>query len=523
MFRKLNSCFNNIFQHKIFSVNQNCQAFYMILTLVRWFSLTAFISGWLLSLRVNKDFSVKHLARITPSAEQLKIISTNQLGAELIRGSAGSGKTTTALLRLSSLANMMRAKKDRVDDPSPVKVLLLTFNRTLAGYVTALAESQVGETGHAIEISTFAKWAVNKLGIYNTNANEAYDYLIALSACFQGLETKYVVQEVDYLLGRFEPEDLELYITTERTGRGALPRVGAELRRRILDTIVYPYLQYLEQNNWLDWNRLAIKMRTDLPSLSYDLVVVDESQDFSANQIRTIKHHLAREHAVTFVIDTAQRIYARGFTWVEAGVTISANRSHLLGENHRNTREIAAFAAGIMNGLVVDSDGALPDLNAAGTRGMLPEVISGRYQAQMNWAVNYIKNQVDLANETVAFLKPEGGAWFRAIESKLEEEGIEFVKIQRNAEWPEGNENVALSTFHSAKGLEFDHVIIIGFNQENTQFGVEEFSDQIVVLRRLLAVAVARARKHVVVGYKTGEESRLVDYFEPGTYREVVL
>ena len=59
---------------------------------------------------------MKHLGRITASPEQLEIISTNQPSAELIRGSAGSGKTTTALLRLSSLANMMRARKIRVGD-----------------------------------------------------------------------------------------------------------------------------------------------------------------------------------------------------------------------------------------------------------------------------------------------------------------------------------------------------------------------------------------------------------------------
>lgn len=95
--------------------------------------------------------------------------------------------------------------------------------------------------------------------------------------------------------------------------------------------------------------------------------------------------------------------------------------------------------------------------------------------------------------------------------------------MQRSADWPRGAENVAISTFHSAKGLEFDHVIILGFNQENTAFGEEDVSDQIHVLRQLLAVAVARARKHVIVGFKSGEESRLTDYFEAGTYEEILL
>ncbi|SDQ28608.1 hypothetical protein [Pseudovibrio sp. Tun.PSC04-5.I4] len=48
-------------------------------------------------------------------------------------------------------------------------------------------------------------------------------------------------------------------------------------------------------------------------------------------------------------------------------------------------------------------------------------------------------------------------------------------------------------------------------------------TDQIQVLRRLLAVAVARARKQVIVGFKPGEESRLTDFFVASTYKGVAL
>ena len=466
---------------------------------------------------------MKHLGHITASPEQLKIISTNQSGAEVIRGAAGSGKTTTALLRLTSLANMMRARKDRIGDDSPVSVLLLTFNRTLAGYVRALAESQVADIGHRIEISTFAKWSMTKLGVHSVQAQPSQTFLRQLARRFDGLDASYVVEEVEYLLGRFEPEDLEKYLSAERTGRGALPRVDASLRRRILDEIVSPYNAHLDEKKWIDWNRLAIKMRREVESLNYDIIIVDESQDFSANEIRAIGHHLAKDHAATFVIDTAQRIYARGFTWVEAGISVLANRSHRLHENHRNTKEIAAFASGILEGIVVDTDGVLPNLDAATNTGPLPIVISGRYSKQIAWAIDYIRENVDLDLDTVAFLKPQGGGWFNEIKSQLDQADIGYVDMQRNAQWPDGSENVAISTFHSAKGLEYDHVIIIGFNQENTDFGDEEMTDQVRVLRRLLAVAVARARKQVVVGYKPGEESRLTEYFEKGTFEEVLL
>lgn len=466
---------------------------------------------------------MKHLNDIKPTSEQIAIISTNQTGAELIRGAAGSGKTTTALLRLTSLTSMIQARKNRLSDNNPVKVLLLTFNRTLAGYVRALAEQKVSASNHEIEIETFAKWARNKLGDPVIQAEYAQTYLGRLARAFDGLDPSYTVLEVEYLLGRFEPEDLEKYISTERTGRGALPRVDAKLRRRLLDEVVYPYMSLLDTNDWMDWNRLAVKMRSDVSCLEYDIAVVDESQDFSANQIRAVMHHLAKDHAVTFVIDTAQRIYARGFTWTEAGVTIAPNRSHRLQENHRNTKQIAAFTSGVLQGISVDNDGVLPNLKAAITNGQTPQVIAGRYAQQIEWVIDFIQNNVDLTSESVAFLKPQGGGWFDTIRSALTKANIGYVDMQRAAEWPTGPENVAITTFHSAKGLEYDYVFIIGFNQENTMFGEEEETDKVVVLRKLLAMAVARARKHVVIGYKPGEESRLTNYFEEGTFEEISL
>lgn len=471
---------------------------------------------------------MRHLGRIKASPEQLKIISTNQYGAELIRGSAGSGKTTTAILRLTSLANMMRAGKDRVGDESPVRALLLTFNSTLSGYVRALLDAQALDEGHVVERYTFAKWSLSTLGINPTRANNqaknARVYLHGLAGQkFTDLDPNFVVQEVEYLLGRFEPEALESYISKERTGRGTLPRVNVDLRRKLLDEVVYPYNGYLERNGWIDWNRLAIKMRREVACLQYDIIIVDESQDFSANEIRAINCHLAHNHAVTFVIDTVQRIYARGFTWVEAGVSVSSNRSHRLKENHRNTREIAIFASGILSGITVDTDGVLPNLHAATASGPLPMVILGRYNQQILWAINYIRKNVDLKHETVGFLKPKGRGWFKEVKSQLSKSGIKFVDMQRNRHWPEYDINVAISTFHSAKGLEYDHVIILGFNQENTAFDDEERTDQLQVLRRLLAVAVARARKQVIIGYKPGEESHLTGYFEQGTFERIEL
>lgn len=466
---------------------------------------------------------MKTLPRVTATPEQLPLISQNRFGVEVIRGAAGSGKTSTALLRLRSLVYFFAARHEREHREDPVKVLVLTFNRTLAGYINSLAEHQVEQDENVeISVDTFSRWAMKHTGWPTVvDSKVARSFLRELSSKLGVLSADYLVKEAEYLMGRFEPESLEDYVLNERTGRGALPQVTRPIRRRILDEIVYPYLSWLKGGNVVDWNGLAVLMGNSPITLGYDIVVVDESQDFSSNELRAIRHHLAENHSVTFVIDTAQRVYARAFAWGEAGFEIRPERYHTLQSNYRNTVEIATFAAGLLQGISIDSDGALPNLHTAKTHGPMPIVLKGLYPAQSKWAVDFIKTNVDLATDSVAFLKPKGGKWFDEIYRQLDNSGLGYADITREQEWPSGEENIALSTFHSAKGLEFDHVFILGLSVKNTPFAEQERDDEVVVLRRLLAIAVARARKTVVLGYKPGEESKLIQFFVPSTFVEI--
>ena len=307
----------------------------------------------------------------------------------------------------------------------------------------------------------------------------------------------------------------------ERAGRGPMPAVPRSIRPAILQVIAN-YEAELQRQLSIDWHGLADAMLT-LPALGYDIVIVDEAQDFSANQLRAVAHHLADPYCLTMVLDTAQRLYPRGFTWAETGINMQGAVYHRLRENHRNTVEIATFARGLIDGINVDDDGTLPDFTAATRRGTLPVVCCGTYGQQVQYALDWVQANVNLRTETVAFLKPKGGGWFRTLEANLRARGLPFVKLTRDRDWPDGPENIALSTMHSAKGLEFDHVVMLGLSSEVAPLPADPSDDASITCRRLIAMAAGRARSSLLVGYKPGEESPITAYFAVGTFAQVHL
>jgi len=178
----------------------------------------------------------------------------------------------------------------------------------------------------------------------------------------------------------------------------------------------------------------------------------------------------------------------------------------------------------LLAGLDLGDDGSIPDLESCQSTGPLPLIIKGRYSAQLNWVMNYIRTataSLNPAEDSVAFLHPKG--WFNELRQKLGSCGIRFVEMTQCSQWPAGNVNVGLVTMHSAKGLEFDHVIIIGLSADSTHHGDGEGDDELETLRRLLAMSILRARKSVVIGYKENEASDLISYLTPTTFEEITL
>lgn len=463
------------------------------------------------------------LPSIPPTSEQLAILADDKPGFLLIRGAAGSGKTTTALLRLRQLCRTWLARRDRLGIAEPIRVLVLTYNRTLEGYISELARQQVtGHTGLSLEVRTFGKWAVDMLGGIDILDRESGARLLRRFTAPLPGEDEFLIEEVEYLLSRFAPGNLAAYLSARRDGRGIAPRVEHTLRRQLLADVVAPYVAEKARLGVLDWNDIAVAAGQvgDVPP--WDVVIVDEAQDFSANQIRTVLAHRAGDSSVTFVMDAAQRIYPRFFTWKEAGIS-AFTKIHTLRRNHRNTRQIAAFARPLVEGLPLEDDGTLPDFEACAADGPVPLVLAGKYSAQIDHIIDHLHRTVDLTSESVVFLQPRGGGYFGYLRRALRAAAMPWCELTRASTWPTGPEQIALCTFHSAKGLEFDHVVMPGLNREMTPHGAEEGDVKLDALRRLIAMGVGRARRSVIVGYKPEDPSTVVSLLKPDTYQLVTV
>ncbi len=169
---------------------------------------------------------MRALLDVIPTAEQLALFSRIRTGTEIIRGAAGSGKTTTALLKLRAAVGFYLNRQRRIKDASPVRVLVLTFNRTLRGYVAELANRQIASGGEVIlEIDTFSRWAKGLLNAPAMIEHSNSEDVINRGASSLNLPVAFVREEARYVMERFLPHDLTTYLGTRRDGRGTMPRM----------------------------------------------------------------------------------------------------------------------------------------------------------------------------------------------------------------------------------------------------------------------------------------------------------
>lgn len=262
---------------------------------------------------------------------------------------------------------------------------------------------------------------------------------------------------------------------------------------------------------------LAVRAHELRPPETYRAVMVDEAQDLDTDALRFCAE-LARvdsrgDSELLVVADSAQNIFRRQFNWSDAGIK-AQGRTSILRKNYRNTREILAFAHEFLT-----ADGAItteevPDLedaltiitaDAAERSGPRPalEVVPD-IDAEIERVVSEVVRRYspDLAARSIAVLMTDHSHCDRGerVVDGLRSHDLPVFWVtdpsERDNKSRTGivDEPIVVSTVHSAKGLEFDTVIMCGFGRMD-----RSDAQRLLAERRTVYVGFTRALDELVV------------------------
>lgn len=185
-----------------------------------------------------------------------------------------------------------------------------------------------------------------------------------------------------------------------------------------------------------------------------DYIIVDEAQDFSADEIRQFKR-CARK-ALLLYGDSAQQLYtfinSKNPVSMEEIAVITGFPTEQLVFNHRLPKKVARLAQRI-SGTYDDLEGRC--LNEGTEKPKIFKLSS--FEAQMDKIAEIIKNR---NFEDVGILFRHNEEVERAY-NYLSRKGLNVeAKINRNMDLNFNSDNPKILTYHSAKGLQFEAVFI---------------------------------------------------------------
>jgi len=454
------------------------------------------------------------LKKIKPTPEQRKVFFLEPNCPVLLSGRAGSGKTTTAILRTAQLVNFYKRQGFL-----ELKVGIFVFNNTLRNYLETLASITLDKVDY--EVCVVDTWChrfliTNGLLLYNIADEHTCKSCLNEAIKQAGLGSRhpeiirfgydFLIEEVNYLLGRFGL-DLVKYIESERIGRGSCPEIYSSTKRAIAEELVPAYQLLLQELYYMDWNQLReqtlLYMRAGVEYDKYDILVVDEAQDLSALQIQILLELISPDtNAITFIRDTTQRIYKNNYIWNDINLTFNINSKLDLNKNYRNTKEIASVAADLMKSASPDeNDINILEPDLAETSGLKPTWIRGRYKDQVRYLLKQLNN-INTNSDYVGILHVQAASVTGLAES-IRQSGHDCFILRDEDNLNNTLGGIYISTLHSAKGLEFDHVFIIGYDDFFAP-GPHSLSHRLTSAhlsahRKLLYTAITRARKTLTI------------------------
>lgn len=463
---------------------------------------------------------------------QKKLAEAEPNGRNLIRGVAGSGKTTVALHRALFL------RRNYCFNPGE-RILLVTFNRTLINYLRQML-NKLEETDyyrnifssdeHTVDVRTVDSLAYKygfepgggKTGIPGNNEKHSL-----LDECVAELRkhldhpildrknVPFLLNEIEWIKACNYME-LEEYQHVDRIGRqsfesGESPQrlaKGSPARKAIYELMLL-YTKKMKEREYFDFldRALAALKHAGIEEKDkYTHIIIDEAQDLTRVQLELLKLLYAPQNhsSFTVIMDTAQSIYphawlVKGRNFTSIGFDMSG-RSHILNKSYRNTRQIARSAYS----LIQDDDNITGDENyvipsAIDKQGADP--VFRRHENEREEARYVCARIKELASGPYSYSDIAVIARLHQqldyLQGYLTDAGIPCYRSRRKGDAVDDHA-VHLLTLHAIKGLEFKVVFIIGLNERVMPFipGPVTHEDSKLIEsneRKLLYVGMTRA------------------------------
>jgi superfamily I DNA/RNA helicase len=453
-------------------------------------------------------------------------------GPILVKGGPGTGKSTLALYRVKKLLDL-----------GIKPILFTTYTNALVTYSEQLLEQlldQPPETA-GVKVTTvdslayqyyvrtyggkpdFAK-AEQCLACLETAlqtaaipASNVFDLQVRRQT-LERLGTTYLLQEIQDVIEAWGVSTLAEYQAMERRGRGIALKANI---REALWAVYQTWRDLMSQNGYLTWEQLrllALEVVAQLPEPPYQAVVIDEAQDLSPVALRFLLALVPSLQRVYLTADASQSLYQRGFSWKQVHADLKvAGRTLMLHRNYRNTQQITAACAKILEGTAAGDTECLNQQSSPHT-GDCPTLLLVDDPVQEVEAIYKL-----FTNAARQFRLPvHGGAVLcpskqvgQAIAQQLIDRGLkaQFIsskQIDINAPY------IKVLTLHSAKGLEFPFVAVVGLQRGqlpyvDTSIPLEEAPTVIDQQRRLFYVGCSRAMRALIVCGSTKFPSPFLD------------
>lgn len=476
--------------------------------------------------------------------EQKRLIQAKPGGHLLLKGVAGSGKTTVAVHRIPFLLNHYCFAGDD-------SILMVTYNKTLVNYIKYLFE-KVDDEDKAEYQSIFDN-KENKIGIetidsimysyyfqYKKENRLKYEVIdskkekyIVMAECISEIGKtdksvniidqrfiNFLLDEIDWLKSCNYME-LEEYQNADRIGRMGKQNIegpqklmkNSDTRRAIYELMILFNKRLLEKGyiDFKDMAILALRQVQKKVNKKYTHIIIDESQDLTRIQLEFLKLLLLPKEysSIMFVCDTAQSIYqhswlvkGRSFTSIGFDMT---GKSNSLSKNYRTTTQIAEAAYSLIendSSIIEDENFVKPSL--IDRQGSYPVC---RYFKSIQEESEYILSEIK-SNILIKYRKKDiviiakNRSQLKHIKEFMDNSHMDCVLISKTEEDFEVD-SVKLLTMHSIKGLEFKVVFIVGINKDvipyMTYQGLEDESIQESSDRRLLYVGMTRANEYLYI------------------------